>query len=457
VKSNSPKAASSSDPGPPWDEAFAWIEKSLGGRIAGFERQARWRPAFFIDLERNTGSLSLYLRGARGEIENGQVRLEYEMRVLQQLEADGIPVPHVHGFTPGPAGVLMDRCPGRANLATADDDAQRHAVLDDYIDILARCHRLDTEPYRALGMTRPTSDEEIGLCDLASWEGGYRKGKARPEPIIEFTLKWLRRNIPTGRKQISFLSADSGQFLYKGNKVTGLIDLELACLGDPAADLAGMRGRDLSEPLGDLPRAFKRYFEIMGEEIPTSVLDFHSVRFNLYTPMAIAGIVARPSPAIDLIQYLGWYWVWSRACLEVMAHGIGLDLPSAPPATPVSSRFSGAHDALAGRLERSAKGDGFAAYELDTAYRMAEYLKQVERFGAEFEERDRGEVAALIGKSVGDWCDTDEKLEQFIAAAGPESDGEIIRVLHARTLRHEVLLGSVLREIQGVSIQLLDR
>ena len=63
----------------------------------------------------------------------------------------------------------------------------------------------------------------------------------------------------------------------------------------------------------------------------------------------------------------------------------------------------------------------------------------------------------MIGKSVGNWRDTDEKLEQFIETAGPESDGEIIRVLHARTLRHEVLLGSVLREIQGVSIQLLDR
>ena len=82
-----------------------------------------------------------------------------------------------------------------------------------------------------------------------------------------------------------------------------------------------MRGRDLSEPLGDLPSAFQRYFELTGEEIPRSAIDFHTVRFNLNTPLAVAALVANPPPGIDLVQYLSWYWVWSRAALEVMAAG----------------------------------------------------------------------------------------------------------------------------------------
>jgi len=443
-------------PAPPWDRAFAWIEASLGGRITNFERQPRWRPAFFIDLERDGRTLPLYLRGARAEIPNGDFRLDYEMRVLQQLEKDGIPVPHVHGFSPEPPAILMDRSPGRANLATANDDAQRSAVLNDYIEILARCHRLDIAPYEKIGMTPPGRDDELGLCDLATWEAGFRKAKARPEPIIEYTLRWLRRNIPQGRSQVSFLSADAGQFLYEGGKVTALIDLELACLGDPAADLAGMRGRDLSEPLGDLPAAFRRYFEIMGDEIPASVIDFHTVRFNLNTPMAIAGLVARPVSGVDLIQYLGWYWVWSRACLEVIAHRLGIELEKPPLPRREPSRFSAAHDALAGRLEGAAQGDGFSAYEVDAAYRIAEYLRQAERHGAEFEAQDLEEVGTLIGQRVSHWREADEKLEHFIAAVGRDRDADIVRVLHARTLRHESLLDPVLREIQGTSIQLLD-
>ena len=147
-----------------------------------------------------------------------------------------------------------------------------------------------------------------------------------------------------GRSEVTFLSADCGQFVDVHVQLAALVELELACLGDPAADLGGMLGRDLSEPLGDLPRAFKRYFELRGETIPTSVINFHTVRFNLYTPMAVAPVIAHATPDVDLVQYLGWYWVWSRACLEVLAHDMGLYLdpidlpvpkpPRSPPAPP---------------------------------------------------------------------------------------------------------------------------
>ena len=121
----SPPAPTKTNPGPPWSKAFDWIESHLGGRIRHFERQPRWRPAFYIDLERDGESLPLYVRGARTEVEDGAKTLEFEMRVLQQLEADGVPVPHIYGFCPDPAGIVMDRSPGRENLATADSETER--------------------------------------------------------------------------------------------------------------------------------------------------------------------------------------------------------------------------------------------------------------------------------------------------------------------------------------------
>ena len=31
-----------------WQRGFDWVEEKLGARIVSFERQARWRPAFFL-------------------------------------------------------------------------------------------------------------------------------------------------------------------------------------------------------------------------------------------------------------------------------------------------------------------------------------------------------------------------------------------------------------------------
>jgi hypothetical protein len=448
---------SKTDPGAPWSDAFAWIEANLGGRITQFERQPRWRPAFFLDLERDGETLPIYLRGGRVDVENSAQALEFEMHVLQQLEADGIPVPHIHGFTPHPAGIVMERSPGRENLATANSADEGRAVLDEYIKILARTHALDTEPYERIGMRKPEGSTALGLCDLPRWERGFRKNKSRPEPIIEYVLSWLKRNVPEGRSKATFLSGDSGQFLFESKKVTALIDLELACLGDPAADLAGLRGRDLSEPMGDLPGAFARYFELSGEEIPASVIDYHTVRFNLNTPIGIAPMVAKPGGDTDIVQYLGWYWVWSRACLEVIAHGQGIELEAPALPEPELTRFAGDHDALAQRLEKAGAGTGFAAYTIDAAYRCAEYLRRVERYGRELEQNDLDEVSALLGRSFNSWKDADAGLEQLIEASGPERDADFVRLFHRRTLRHEALLQPVLREIEGSTTQLLDQ
>jgi len=191
----------------PWQRAFDWIEAQLGGRIVSFERQARWRPAFFLELELERGAgrggerRLLYLRGERGELDHGVYPLEHESRVLQVLEAEGIPVPHVYGFCPDPKAILMDRMPGRANLATADGDAERASVLDHYMDLLADLHSVDPARFEAIGIERPRGAERLGFMDLDRWEGAYRASKKRPEPLIEFLTAWLRRNVPHDREE----------------------------------------------------------------------------------------------------------------------------------------------------------------------------------------------------------------------------------------------------------------
>jgi len=269
-------------------------------------------------------------------------------------------------------------------------------------------------------------------------------------------IGWLKRSVPEGRSRVSFLAADAGQFLFEAGKVTALLDFELACLGDPAADLAALRARDLSEPLGDIPAAYARYFELSGDTIPASVIDYHTVRFNLYTPMAVAPLVANPMPGLDLIQYLGWYWVYSLSPLEVMAHGMGLEVgtPAFPDAA--ATRQSTAHDALVERLGQAASGEGFAAYEMGASLRMAEYLRRAERYGPALEAEDLAEASALLDRQVEDWSEADRLLEAFVEEAGPERDAELVRFFCRRARRQVWLLDPVLRELEGCKIQLLD-
>lgn len=446
-----------------WKRAFGWIEGELGGRIVRAERQPRWRPAWFLDLERDGGTVPLYFRGDRAEADHGAYALEHEMRVLQVLEGHDVPVPHIYGFCPEPRGIVMERCPGRANLAGAKDDAEREAVLDDYMAILARMHAIDPAAFEAIGLERPTSPQALGLGDFDIWERGFRKNKRRPEPLIEFVIGWVRRNVPHDREKVSFLCADAGQFLYENGRVTAVLDLELACFGDPAADLAGMRCRDLSEPLGDLTRAVRRYEALTGEAVDRSVIDFHTVRFAIVTPLATAHLVARPPPGLDFVQYLAWYLVYGRAPIEVIAREMELEL--APVEVPAAepARHSQGHDALQAMLEGHAKAaadeapdDEFAAYRFDAAQRVAAYLKRADLMGPALEADDLDDVAELLGHRPDGWRQADEELEALVLEADPDLDGPLVAYFHKRMLRQEALIDPVMRELRGATIQPID-
>jgi len=439
-----------------WQRALGWIERELGGRVARWELQPRWRPAMHVDLERGGERLPLYFRGDRGALDHGVYPLEHEMRVLERLERDGIPVPHVHGFCPDPRGIVMQRCAGRANLATAASEAERTAVLDHYIEILADMHRLDVADFEAVGLARPRTAEELGFGDLAHWERSYRRQKRRPDPMIEFTLGWLRRNVPRDRSRAAVLHGDAGQFLFENGRVTALLDFELACIGDPMADFAGLRNRTLSEPLGDLGRALRRYEQLTGEPADRRAIDYHTVRFGLCTPISTAHLVADPPPGVEYVQYLAWYLVYGRLCLEVIAQMQGLALR--PPALPAAeeTRHSAGFRALAERLETPADAGAAAAYQLATARRLAHYLARAERFGPALEAENLDEVARLLGRRPSGWQQADAELERFVLAAGPEHDAALVEILQRRTLRHESLLAGALNELEGTRIDPLD-
>jgi hypothetical protein len=434
------------------EPAAARVEALVGGRIVGVEQQERWRPAWFLDVEKPGGERAgVYFRGDRGVEQHGVYPLEHEYEVLRVLEAHGIPVPHVYGFCDEPRGIVMEKAPGRANLATASDDAERRAVLDHYVEILAEMHRIPLSAFAHLALPVPATPEALGLGDLPRWEKSFRARSKQPEPLIEFVLRWLHENAPRHRTRATFLAGDSGQFLFEAGRVTRVIDLELAYLGDPLADLAGMLSRDLSEPLGDLSRAFRRYGERMGEAVDLPTLLYHAARFAIVTPLATAPLTQAPPPGLNYVQYLGWGLVYGRGALEAIAQreGIALEPPALPE--PEATRFGPAFAHAVALL----RGPAATSYEADVSLRVAQHLAEVDRFGAQVEAQDLDEVSALLGRRVRGFREADAALEALVRAAPPARTPELLALLHRRTLRQEALLRPALRELDGVSIQTL--
>jgi aminoglycoside phosphotransferase (APT) family kinase protein len=432
--SSAPTESGSKDPEK--DRKIAdWIGINIGGTIERFEQQPRWRGGWWVDVRKDGRLLNLYVREERKE-EFPPWPLEHEAGALQVLERHGVPVPHVYGICPDPHATVMDCLPGDFDFA-AVSEAERVAILEDFAEAVARQHAISPEELVKLGVEMPETPEEISLGCFKVCEAMYLKGKTLPEPRIEFLRQWVYRNIPRHRTKVSILSVDSGQFLFKDGKVTGLYDFEYACLGDPMIDIAFIPLRLAMYNVGDTGPFFRRYAELTGETFELDVLAFHATWWGLCTPFILTGGMHNPQPTSTYFEYVGWYLGSVMSMLQVLAEAKGIELPLQAPEVPShSSRWSRIFDVMAARVPPGAEGE---AYEVTEQRKFLELAKRMDAHPVIETDYFR-DVERLTGKAVGDWHDADTELEKFVLAAGPEHDDELIRMFHRWALGQAVTL-----------------
>jgi hypothetical protein len=271
--------------------------------------------------------------------------------------------------------------------------------------------------------------------------------------------------VPQHRSSAALIACDSGQFVFDAGRVTAMLDFDSAHLGDPLVDLASMRTRALSEPLGDLRRALRRYEEVTGEPIDRAALDFHTVQWTLCTPMSCSRIVHDPPPGSDPVLYLEWYVGLGRVALQIVAQRLGVDIGTVAAPTPRSSSRSVARTALVDALVdlpgvlAGSTGDGpddFGRWRISTIERLARYLRDVDERGAALDEEDAAEAAALLGARPAGWAETEAALVDLVRAAGPERDAELVRFFARRLERQWSLIEPVSVRYHDRRIQSLD-
>ena len=168
-----------------------------------------------------------------------------EAQVLTAVASRGLPVPAVW-FLEAEGGALdtpfmiMQRMPGTSSPAVlyADDyAAQRQAIGHEFIRHLATLHTLDWSDM-VLPFSDPPTEKTAAEQAVARWEQTLHEQQLESHPFLAQSLRWLRQNLPEAPR-VSLLHGDyrSGNFLFEGDRITAIVDWELAGLGDPLEDL----------------------------------------------------------------------------------------------------------------------------------------------------------------------------------------------------------------------------
>jgi aminoglycoside phosphotransferase (APT) family kinase protein len=115
--------------------------------------------------------------------------------------------------------------------------------------------KLAQRKWTILGAIARAEPEKLGLFDVMApvepgaawrrevdyWSGVIDQDELCPQPIARAAIRWLRRNPPPAPRRLHVVHGDyrTGNFLYDAQgEIRGILDWEMAHLGDPLEDLA---------------------------------------------------------------------------------------------------------------------------------------------------------------------------------------------------------------------------
>ena len=417
----------------------AWAERTIGGRVVSIEAIARWRPAWNFDLDMGDRVLALHARGERDDGIGMPYQIDYERRVHDLLEAHDVPVPHVYGYCDDPYVMVMDRLSGSVDLSFAASDEERVDVVLEYLSLLPRIYGIDLEEARAAGFAIPESPEEIGLGLLPAFEAGYDERMIAPDPVSEFLRVWLHRHCPRHRTTRRLITFDAFQFMFETGRITGLIDFELAHVGDPLSELAVLPVRDTIKNLGDLSTIAMAWSNITGEELDYDVLDFHGIAYNAHAVLSAAPLIVQPPANGELMTYFGWYVNGARWAFESIAEAGGFELDIVDPPVSRPSRHSPGFSLLVERLSNRGPAMGVGDREKALSFRVARHLQRVDQIGRDVERDDLNDAADLLGYRP-EPEELDTALVSFIGTSTSDDEENLARLLDRRVQRLHLTL-----------------
>ena len=309
------------------DSFEARLERVLRREIDGCERLTAIerlsggasQETYQLEVEAPGGPRPLALRrspGGKGEeakaVERSAPGLRVEAKLMQVGLENGIPGPQVfYVLEPADrlgAGFVMEWLDGialGARIVRSPDLAgTRPKLARQCGEILGRMHTIDLEGH---GLDRDLAN--LSAVDFIEQTQGRYEALDTPQPMIDFTARWLTENVPDSPdRTLVHNDFRNGNLMVDKTGVIAVLDWEIAHIGDPMRDL------------GWICTNSWRYGA--GPELPVG-------GFGTYEDL-FAGYEATSGKAVDLkrVQYwevFGSFW-WAVSTLGITQHyRTGLD------------------------------------------------------------------------------------------------------------------------------------
>ena len=424
-----------------------WIAEVGGGEITALHRHVARREAWVVDVTRPDGTvLECFLRLERVPAgPRSSTSLVRETRIIQALASTDIPVPDVYGVNHELHCTLFERVKGRSDIDKIDDPRQQRAVMEDFIRVIARMHQLDLDDLDLADVMPyiPTTPQEAALNDvdlaLEQWSSFLA---TYHDPLISYGVRWLRDNAPTTIARLSLVQGDTGpvNFMFDGDRVSAIIDLEWGHFGDPLEDLGNICVREFWNPSGGLTGLFTLYEQESGIPYTKFAAQYYRVQQNVRGMIPIHAISVNAHPRESLAWFLCYRYLGDRATCESLAEAAGLVVER--PTMPVDE---GDRDILSEAavwsLERDVEphlSDPFARSRVGDASILIRIMDRKRRYGATLDAIECEELTPLLGARPATRAEGTVELDRIINE-GDLDDAAVITYLTRRAYRDEWL------------------
>ena len=435
-------------------EAFRWVEQTLGGRIVSAFLQPRWaRKQWFLDVDRGEGTpMRVLMRGRKSEafapggkstanasvsssaaLNSSVKRLEREAVVLRALQdRPGIVVPRYYGYNRALGWLLQESVEEEGMLTDVADRARQARLFRAYLDQLAAVHRLDIDSLDLTDAVPRPASPDAALVDYLDMQVAlYEAARPAPDPLIAFTVWWLRNHKPTPSDQLSLCLGDVGanQFMFRGDDVC-LMDFEMARISNHFYDIGNIRLRTLVYNVPGLAGHIRYYCEQFGASADIERIQFYTAVHLSGGLMVQYGARHDPDPLLDP-GYNDYLQIWAyatsiaRGLAELFMEIYGFrpeppELPE-PEAGRADIRSVLAH--RIGLLGAVAPENQLHAFAVRGTAAVAEVIERRHRLGRRLEAETVTEFSDALRRPVASVAEGLAGLAEAIAAS-PERDLE---------------------------------
>ncbi|MFK0156637.1 phosphotransferase family protein [Streptomyces sp. NPDC090499] len=137
---------------------------------------------------------------------------------------------------------VMSRIEGRArllDLQRAEYAGVRRRIVSDALGMAGSLARHEPDVDALRGRVRMPDAEPPALTELRHW-AAIIAGSGLSRPVTDMVVRHLERNPPPPPRRLALVHGDYriGNILFTGDGLTGVVDWEMAHVGDPLEDLA---------------------------------------------------------------------------------------------------------------------------------------------------------------------------------------------------------------------------